>query len=404
MRKVLSGVRILDFTDALSGPFCTRYLADCGCEVISIEKPGGKMTRAIPYFHQGQAVDYLYNHCGKKSIVIDLKNPKAYDLIMRFAKECDVVVENFRPGVMKEYGFDYDSFKKVNPKIIMCSISGWGQTSPKAELMAADLSVQSQSGILDLTGDPDGPPSLVGFPVTDILGGLNAFGAICAALYRRTISGEGDYIDISMLDTAFATLHMATGMHLLSEGKDELHRAGRLNASGMSAWGIYKGRDGYIAISAATKVGWERLANIMGKPELADDPRFNTQALRFKNNKEVTDIIEAWLKDNEMTTSEVASLLQSYRMQSVPVLSVAQLIDGDEHFKQSGMLKELEHGTLGKVKFINSPLKYRNSGASADDPPPANAGDHTEYILQTVLKMGKDDISELKKAGVVAGK
>lgn len=242
MSKVLSGVRILDFTDALSGPFCTRYLADCGCEVISIEKPGGKMTRTIPYFHQGQAVDYLYNHCGKKSIVIDLKNPQAHDLIMRFAKECDVVVENFRPGVMKEYGFDYDSFKKVNPKIIMCSISGWGQTSPKAELMAADLSVQSQSGILDLTGDPDGPPSLVGFPVTDILGGLNAFGAICAALYRRNVTGEGDYIDISMLDCAFATLHMATGMHLLSEGKNELRRAGRLNASGMSGGESIKGK------------------------------------------------------------------------------------------------------------------------------------------------------------------
>ncbi|HEX2964164.1 MAG TPA: CoA transferase, partial [Syntrophorhabdaceae bacterium] len=258
MDKILSGVRVLDFTDALAGPYCTRYMADCGAEVINIEKPGGKMARGIPYFFKGESTDFMYNHCGKKSLGIDMKKKGSRELILKLAKTCHVIVENFRPGVMKEFNLRYEDFKEANPSIIMCSISGWGQEGPRAEQMAADLSIQSISGILDLTGDPDGRPSLVGFPVTDILAGLNAFGAICAALFHRAITGQGDYIDIAMADCAINCLHMAVGVHTLTEGKTELKRAGAFNNE-MPSWGIFKGKDGYIAISAATKVGWDRL-------------------------------------------------------------------------------------------------------------------------------------------------
>ncbi|MBN2058846.1 MAG: CoA transferase, partial [Deltaproteobacteria bacterium] len=166
MDKVLDGVRVLDFTDRLAGPYCTRYLADCGCEVINVEPLDGANCRTMPYLFDGQSTDYMYNHCGKKSIAVDLKNDSAHDLMMELAKVSDLVVENFRPGVMADLGLDYNAFKKANPSIIMCSISGWGQTGPYSELMGADITTQAYGGILDLTGPPDQRPCFVGIPIT----------------------------------------------------------------------------------------------------------------------------------------------------------------------------------------------------------------------------------------------
>jgi crotonobetainyl-CoA:carnitine CoA-transferase CaiB-like acyl-CoA transferase len=399
MEKILSGVQVLDFTDALAGPYCTRYMADCGANVLNIEKPGGKMARGIPYFHKSVSVDFIYNHCGKKSIGIDMKKKGSRELILKLAKVCDVVTENFRPGVMKEFGLTYADFQAVNPSIIMCSISGWGQEGPRAEQMAADLSIQSVSGVLDLTGDPKGRPSLVGFPVTDILAGLNAFGAICAALYHRSVTGKGDYIDIAMADCAINCLHQAVGVHTLTEGKVELKRAGGFN-NDMPSWGIFKGKDGYVAISAATKVGWDRLTEIMGKPELATDPRFENREARLKNHEEVVRHIEEWLEKFDKV-ADVAALLQSYRIQSAPVLSVAKIIEEDPQFKLRGMLKELDHATLGKVKFMNSPLKFTHSKASVDEPPSAVAGEHTDEVLRGLLNLNDNEIKDLKKEGII---
>ncbi|HEX2966897.1 MAG TPA: CaiB/BaiF CoA-transferase family protein [Syntrophorhabdaceae bacterium] len=400
MKKVLNGVRVLDFTDALAGPFCTKYLADCGCEVISIEKPGGKMNRSLPFFHKGYGIEYIFTHCGKKSIVIDLKNKKARGLVMELAQKCDVVVENYRPGVMKSLGLDYHDFREANPSIIMCSISGWGQTGTKSELMAADISVQAQSGILDLTGEPDQPPSLVGFPFSDFLAGLNAFGAICAALYNRLLTGHGDYIDIAMLDCAMTTLNQAVGLHLFSEGKKSIRRTGRFN-SDLSPHGIFKGRDGYLAISARTDEGWKKLAGLMGQPELGNDARFVTQDKRVANNKEVTQTIETWLETFEQV-SDAALLLQSYRILAAPVVTAGQAID-DPHFKIRDMLTEVEHSVLGRIKVLNSPLKFTNSRASVDEPPPEAAGKDTDCILKSLLQMNDSEIRDLKEAGVITG-
>jgi crotonobetainyl-CoA:carnitine CoA-transferase CaiB-like acyl-CoA transferase len=247
MEKIFSGVRVLDFTDALAGPFCTRYMADCGAEVLNIEKPGGKATRGVPYFFKGQGLQFLYNHCGKKSIGIDLKKEGAKRIALSLAKKCDVVIENFRPGVMASLGLDYSAFEEANPSIIMCSISGWGQNGPYAERMGADLSIQAISGILDLTGDPGKRPTLVGFPVTDILAGLNAFGAICAALFNRAKTGRGDYIDIAMADCATACLHEAFGIHTLTGGKEAMQRVGSFN-NYMPSW-VCSGAGTVISLS-----------------------------------------------------------------------------------------------------------------------------------------------------------
>lgn len=401
MDKVLSGLRVLDFTDALAGPYCIRQLADCGCEVISIERPGGAQSRSRPYFFKGQSTDYMYPHCGVKSLGIDLKRDGAHDLVMKLANASDVIVENYRPGVMKDLGLDYTAFHAVNPSLIMCSISGWGQTGPYAELMGADVTALAQSGILNLTGERNRRPCLAGFPVADILAGIYAFGAICAALYRRTVTGKGEYIDIALVDCAIAALHQAVGLHVLSGGKEEIHRTGSFEHN-VSPRGVYKGRDGYMVLSCYTDVGWARLTDLMGKPELATDPRFNTQDNRIKNNKEVTKMIERWLKKFDKV-AEVATLLQTYRIMAAPVLSVAQIIEEDPQFKVREMLKEIEHPTLGKVKFLNTPLRFKNAKALVEEPPPAVAGEHTDFVLRSILNLNSNEIKKLKKEGIVYG-
>lgn len=399
MERILTGIKVLDFTDALAGPFCTRYMADCGAEVFTIERPGGKATRNIPYFFKGQGFQYLYNHCGKKSIGIDLKKPAAKELVFDLAKKCDVIVENFRPGTMTELGLGYAAFEAVNPSIIMCSISGWGQTGPYYDRMGADLSIQAISGILDLTGEPDRRPVLVGFPVTDLLAGLNAFGAICAALVRRTRTGEGNYIDIAMADCATACLHEAFGIHTLTEGKEEMRRAGGFNNS-MPSWGVFKGKDGYITISAATKVGWDRLTDLMGKPELADDPRFAAREERVKNNNQVVSIVEEWLANFDHV-SDVAALLQSYRIQAAPVQTMSQIVDEDPQFKVRDMVREIDHPVLGKTKFLNTPLKFKHASAFIDGTPPVTPGQDTVETLKYLLDMQDGELMALKTDKVI---
>ena len=400
MDKVLSGVRVLDFTDRLAGPYCTRYLADCGCEVLNVEQPGGANCRTMPYLFDGQSTDYMYNHCGKKSIVIDLKNERGRDLVMKLAKVSDVVVENFRPGVMKRLGVDYNALKEANPSIIMCSISGWGQSGPYSELMGADITTQAYSGILDLTGDPQRRPCFVGIPIADILGGLTAFGAICAALYRRERTGVGDYIDIALVDCVFAALRNEVGLHVLTNGKSEVKRRGSFH-SNLSPYGVYKGRDGYMVLSCYRPVGFERLAELMGHPDLPRDPRFDTMEKRVKNNRELTKLIEAWLKKFKKVGDAVA-FLQSYRIMAAPVLSVTEIIEEDPQVKAREMLKEIEHRTLGPVKFLNTPLRFQNSDASVDGPPPAFIGEHTDEILSSVLKLGDEEIRQLRARGIVS--
>ena len=400
MDRVLSGVRVLDFTDRLAGPFCTRYLADCGCDVINVEQPGGANARTMPHLFDGQSTDFMYNRCGKKSIVIDLKKDGSHDLVMELAKISDVVVENFRPGVMKGFGLDYNAFREVNPYIIMCSISGWGQAGPYSELMGADITTQAYSGILDLTGPPNRRPCFVGIPIADMLAGVNAFGAICAALYRRTRTGTGDYIDIALVDCVFATLRNEVGVHVLTKGKEKLRRHGSFHSS-LSPYGVYKGRDGYMVLSCYRPIGFERLAELMGKPELTTDPRFDTMEKRVKNNRELTKLIEAWLKKFEKVGDAVA-YLQSYRIMAAPVLSVAQIIEEDPQIKVRKMLKEIEHRTLGPVKFLNTPLRFLNSEASVDGPPPAFVGEHTDAILSGILKLGDEEIKGLRVKGIVS--
>jgi CoA:oxalate CoA-transferase len=400
LEKVLQGIKVLDFTWALAGPWATRLLADCGARVIKVEPLGGVINRTFPPIKQGQSAWFMYTNWGKKSICIDLKQDEGKELALELGKVSDVVVENFRPGVMKELGLDYTAFQKVNPAIIMCSISGFGQYGPLSQQMCADTSAQAYSGLLDLTGEPDQTPVFFGTSIGDTSAGTYSFGAICAALYKRTLTGEGAYIDIALVDCLFSQHEFAVGYEVLTNGQQHSRRAGHHHQA-LSPLGVHKGRDGYIIINCFRDEGWSRLAEIMGKPELAKDPRFDTGEHRAKNRKEITIEIEEWLQNFE-SVKDVAALLQSYRILATPVMTVQELME-DPQIQAREMLVEFSHPILGRIKALNSPFRFTPPAACINGLPPITAGQHTVEILSNVLNFNSEKIKYLLERKIVSG-
>lgn len=398
--RILDGIRVMDFTDALAGPVCTRYLADCGCEVINVERPRGKVVRSLAYVKDGYSAEYLQYHCGKKSVAIDLKAKGARELILHLTKVSDVVVENFRPGVMEKLGLDYGALKKANPSIIMCSISGWGQTGPHAGLMGVDLLIQSARGLAHMSSRPGERPSFAGFAVSDILAGVNAFAAICAALYRREKTGEGECIDVGLSDCLLAALGNAVGTHILSRGQDETRYMVGSFSPDVSPCGAFRGRDGYLTIFIRTDEGWERFAEAAGKPELATDPRLATREARLKNHEYVTEVVENWLLEYE-SVNDAAILLQSYRILASPVASLASVIDEDPQTRAREMIVEMDHPSLGPFKFVNTPLRFCHSRAYVNEPPPVEVGQDTDAVLREALGLGEEEIKKYRRDGIV---
>ena len=400
--RILSGVRVLDITDVVTGPLCTRYLADCGCEVIAIERPSGKAARDLPYTHNGLSVEYIANHCGKKSIAIDLKAKGARELVLELAKVCDVVVENFRPGVMTRFGLDYDSLKKANPSIIMCSITGYGQKGPYAKEMALDVIIQACRGIACMMGESGERPRFVSFAVTDILGALNAFGAICASLYRRGVTGEGEYIDIALADCTVAVLGNQVETHIFSGGKEEFRYMDGSFSGAVAPAGAFKGRDGYVAMFLITDEEWKRLAECMGRPELAVETRFRTVGDRIKHKEELARILDMWLQEFEQVKDAVA-LLQDHGLLAKPILSLAQALDEEQQIRDREMLVNMEHPILGTITCVNTPLCFSNNRAGLEEPPPVAVGEHSERILHEILSLDNGEIKKLRESGVVFG-
>ena len=276
MKKALEGVRVLDFTQVLAGPFCTMNLADFGAEVIKIEKPGvGDGSRIFGPFKNGQSGYYTLVNRGKKGIAIDLKKGK--DLIYDMVKSCDIVVENFKPGVMKKLGFSYEDLKQINPKIIYCSISGFGQDSPMRDLPAYDIVAQGMSGMMSITGYPDTPPARVGASLGDVSAGLYAVTGILLALYNRERTGEGQYVDVALLDSVFAFVETNVVRHTI--GGIHPTRVGARHP--LSApFDIYMCKDTYVIITLASDHHFAKLCEMIGQPDLIKDPKFDSDPHR----------------------------------------------------------------------------------------------------------------------------
>ncbi len=395
MTPPLTGLTVVDLTRVLAGPYCTMLLGDMGAEVIKIERPdGGDDTRGFgPPYLNGESAMFLAINRNKKSITLNLKLPEAKTIFSKLLERADAVVENFRPGTMANLGFDYAAVQRLNPRMIYCSISGFGQTGPYADRGGYDTIAQAMSGIMSATGHPDLPPAKAGVPIADIGTGMfAAFGIVCAYIARQR-TGEGQRIDTSLLDTSIA-LSLVESATFLAGGElpSPLGSTHRRNAP----HGAFRVKDGYIAIAADSAHFWTRFCQILGLEALLDDPRFKTNADRVANKQLLQDLIE-----RVTITREGRYWLEQLHAAEIPcgpVNSYAEVFR-DPHVLAREMLAEVRHPVAGPVKTTGINVKLSQTPGAIRLPAPT-LGQHTWEVLHT-LGYTDGEIDHLKAAGVI---
>jgi len=392
----LSDIRILDLTQVLSGPYCTQMLADMGAEVIKVEGPQGDVARAMPpYYVGGDSVYYLSINRSKRSIVIDMKIPEGIALVRRLALSSDVVIENFRPGVCQRLGLSADDLRAEKPALIWCSISGFGQEGPYRDKPAYDIIVQALSGGMSLTGARDGVPVRAGIPIGDLTAGMYAATAILAALHRRTRTGRGDVIDISMLDCQAAMLCYQAAFHLHSGQVPG--RQGREHDA-IVTYGTFAAKDGIeVVIAAVTERMWASLCHVLGCEELTADARFVTADDRNVNRSALIPLLrERFLA---RSADEWTSLLDK---EGVPAgaLNTLDRVMADPQIAHRHMIIELASDDKRRARVMGDPIIFREARRRTPRYPPA-AGEDTVTVLGDVLGLDRTAIERLRASGAV---
>jgi crotonobetainyl-CoA:carnitine CoA-transferase CaiB-like acyl-CoA transferase len=392
--KLLENIRVVDLTNVLSGPFATLHLALLGAEVIKIEVPdGGDLARKlgnVPKLNKElMGTSFLAQNANKKSLTLNLKVAEAKEVFRKLLETADVVVENFRPGVMTRLGFGYEDIAKINPRVVYCAISGFGQTGPDAHKPAYDQIIQGLSGAMDVNGDERLHPLRAGFPVCDTVGGLNAAFAIMAALYYREKTGEGQFIDIALIDSIMPLMGWVAA-NLLIGGKDPVPM-GNDNFTAAPS-GAFRTKDGYINIAANQQKQWEDLADAVGLPDLKTDPRFQERDTRKANRKLLTPILEEKLTQN--TTVYWVDLLNEKGIPSGDIVGLGKALTS-EQIKHRQTITEINEPQIGSIKIFNLSAKFSKTPASIDAPPPRLSA-NTEDIL-TQLGYTKEEQKALRE-------
>jgi crotonobetainyl-CoA:carnitine CoA-transferase CaiB-like acyl-CoA transferase len=404
MAGPLAGFRVLDLSRILAGPWASQMLADLGAEVIKIERPvQGDDTRgwAPPYMpdESGNATsESAYFHGanrGKLSVCIDISSLQGQQLIRQLAEQCDVFIENFKVDGLKKYGLDYASIKAINPKLVYCSITGFGQTGPYRERAGYDFMIQAMGGLMSVTGDPQGEPMKVGVALSDVMTGLYAANAIQAALIHRLRGGEGQYIDLALLDVQVATL-ANQAMNYLASGVNP-RRLGNAHPN-IVPYQTFQTADGYLILAIGNDAQFARFCDLAGRPELAKDERFTTNSKRVKNREFlIPDLVEI------MQSQDTDAWLEQLNQQGIPcglIANIDQVFDNPQ-VQHRGMRLEIDHPAAGKVPSVANPIRLSQSAVTYDRAPPL-LGQHTEQVLHDLLKLDKEHIGQLKSDGIVA--
>ena len=393
--RPLSGVRVLDLTRVLAGPFCSMILGDMGAEVIKIEEPGkGDDTRSWPPFLGGEATYFLAVNRNKQSLTLNLKAPEGRELLERLVKKSDVVLENFRTGTMERLGLGYATLKKLNPRLVYCAISGFGESGPEAARAGYDLIVQAESGLMDITGFEDGPPVKVGTSIADLVAGMSAAHGVTLALLARTRTKKGQKVEISMLDAMAALLTYQAGIYFGTGAKPS--RRGNKHPS-IVPYEVFKAGDAYLTLGVANNSLWERCCAAMERPDLVKDPRFAREADRVQHRETLVPLL------NEILGGRSADeWLKRFEAVGVPagrIRTVAEVCES-EHLKARGMIVTLPHPKAGHLRVLGVPVRLHATPGKAAAAPPL-LGQHTERVLRTVLGVDKAGVARLRKKGVV---
>ena len=388
MGEMLSGVTVLELGQVIAGTYAGLLLADMGAEVIKIEPLTGDANRnpgIAPL--RGESTIHLFMNRNKKSVALNLKDPTGLELFYRLVEQADVVIDNFRPGVMQRLGIDHEALKKRNPGIVTSSVTGFGEYGPAKDRPAFDLVIQAIAGHLDITGDPDGAPARVGVPLADLAGGLFACISVLGSLCGRLLHGTGSHSDVGMLDSLVSMLgydaldHLNSGRPVTRHGTAHAH---------LVPWQAFPVADGYIVVAAREDKFWQRLCDAIDRPDLKDDPRTSTNKARVANREFVTTVLETSFAGR--TKGEWVGLLDSYDIPAAPVNDMAEVF-ADPQVRARGLVRSYNHPVLGDVRYPATPMQF-DSWVSPNAAAPA-LGEHTASILQTRLQLDDRAVADL---------
>jgi len=397
---LLTGITVVDFTQFLAGPVVTQSMAEMGAEVIKVElAPLGDQGRYLPTMKQNRSGYFIQQNTAKKSLCLDINRQQGKSLITELLKKADVMVENFSPGVIAKLGFGWEAVHQLNPRLVMCSVSAFGQTGPLSRLPGFDFTGQAYAGVASMVGDPDGAPALMGVALGDVGAGMSALAAINAALFYRERTGTGTRVESSLLDFLFRGHEVNVEMHDISGGAFKPNRCGS-HSGAYAPVGYFKAKGGYVGLVVPGNL-WPRLCAAMSKPELERDPRFADNELRVKNVKVLVQEIEDWMQ-SVGTVEEVVALLTKQRIPGAPVLSVEQAMK-HPHLIERQTVRTVKDPVIGDVQIAGMPISTAQFPRHSGNPAPL-LGEHNLDILSRHLGYSVEQVESLSRSGVLLSK
>jgi crotonobetainyl-CoA:carnitine CoA-transferase CaiB-like acyl-CoA transferase len=393
--RALEGIRVLDFSRVLSGPYCAMVLGDLGADVIKVERDGvGDDLRrwGPPFMPDGESTYFLSVNRNKRSVALDLKTESGQALALKLAQESDVLLENFRPGVMDSFGLGYEQLRQIHPRLIYCSITGYGKTGPLADRPGYDVITQGMGGLMSVTGEPDGAPMRVGVAIVDLVTGLYAGVAILGALQSRTRSGKGQRVDLSLLEACLSVMPNLTAGYLMAGVKPDRLGNGHPNTV---PYKVFPTKDGNLTLAVGNDGQWQRLCAAVGHPELANDQRYAQNRERIARRAEVEELVSGWFR--QKSTDEWVKLLEEVEVPCGPIFTIERIL-ADSQIDALGILKSVTHPTSGPLRVVGAPFHLSADDTEPYRPPPL-LGEHTNAVLKELLSLSDADLRELEQEG-----
>ncbi|CAH1387503.1 CaiB/BaiF CoA transferase family protein [Candidatus Nitrotoga sp. M5] len=393
----LAGVKVLDLGQIYQGPYASFLLAKAGANVIKVEPPKGEPSRLRAKIGRGASLPMVMLNTNKRGITLNLKTEKGRDLLKEIVLKADVLVENYAPGVLDRLGVGWSVLHEANPRLIYASATGYGLSGPDRDNLAMDLTVQAVSGIMSITGMPDGPPMRAGPSICDFLGGVHLFAGIMMALYERSTTGIGRLVEVAMEEAVYPTLASNLGLLYSSGTAASLRVGNRHGGLALAPYNVYRAKDGFVAIICVVEDHWAKLVAAMGRDELREDPRFATNQLRVANLSDTDRVVEEWTSN--MLRADIFKLTSAHRVPSAPVRDLDEVMN-DPHMHARGMLEWFDDPDLGRVVLPSTPIRLHGTDQVAMAASPL-LGEHNEEVYSEWLGLSPTEMEKLRQDGVI---
>lgn len=396
MNTPLAGITVLDFGQIFQGPYATLLMAKAGADVIKIEPPHGEPLRRRAQPGRSASLPFAMLNANKRAITLNLKSERGRALLCQMVERADVLLENFSPGTLDELGVGYEVLKAVNPRLVYATGTGFGITGPDRDNLAMDFTIQAQSGIMSVTGFPDGPPVKAGPTLVDFMGGIHLYAAVVTALFQREHTGVGQLVEVAMQEAVYSSLASSMEYHVRT-GEIPPRTGNRQAALSTAPYNAFPTADGYVAIHVVTEGHWQNLLKAMGREDLSNDPRYATNAARVENLEATEAIVTAWTSTRGKV--EVFAAASRYRIPCAPVRNVKEVMN-DPHMHGRGMLERIDHPDLGNIVVPTTPLRLHGADKVPTQPSPT-VGQHNAEVYGGWLGLPSDEIVTLKQQGVI---